>query len=158
MSQREELIDILESSHAKILSLLNEVDIQREIYPLWTVREIMAHLAGWDDLVIKHIQTLVDAHAPAAPAIKGINAYNATSLASREDLDYDQVLKEYIQNRQALLKLLRDVPAEMISVQYAVPWGGEENLEEVVNIFGPHELEHAEDMQSLIAQAREQKR
>ncbi len=152
MSQRDELIAILESSRAKMLAHLDEIDKNREIYPLWTIREMLAHLSGWDDAVIAFIRSLMAGKIPATPAARGINVYNAESVASREDLDYDHIYREYIQTREELLQLLREVPDEKITERFILPWGGPGTLVDIVNIFGPHEEEHAEDVEKLIVQ------
>jgi len=49
MGKREEILKMLETSHVAMMAQLNEIDKQRKIYPLWTIREIVAHLSGWDD-------------------------------------------------------------------------------------------------------------
>ena len=38
MSQRDDLIGILEHSRAKMVAHLDEIDKNRKIYPLWTIR------------------------------------------------------------------------------------------------------------------------
>jgi hypothetical protein len=152
MSQRDELIAILEHSRAKMVAHLDEIDKNRKIYPLWTIREMLAHLSGWDDAVIAFIQSLMTGKIPATPAARGVDVYNAETVATREGLDYDHIYREYIETRNVLLKLLREVPDEKITEQYILPWGDPGTLVDIINIFGPHEEEHAEDVEKIIAQ------
>jgi hypothetical protein len=156
MSQRDELIAMLERSRAKMVAHLDEIDKNRKIYPLWTIREMLAHLSGWDDAVIAFIQSLMAGKIPATPAARGINVYNAETVATREGLDYDHIYREYIQTRNVLLQLLREVPDEKITEQYILPWGDPGTLVDIINIFGPHEEEHAEDVEKLILQSKAQ--
>jgi len=155
MNQRDELIAILEHSRTKMMAHLDEIDKNRKIYPLWTIREMLAHLSGWDDAVIAFIQSLMTGKIPATPAARGMDAYNAETVATREGLDYDHIYREYLQTRKVLLQLLREVPDEKVTAQYILPWGEPGTLVDIINIFGPHEVEHAEDVEKLIVQHKE---
>lgn len=154
MDQREALIQRYESSRAKMIAHLDEIDRNRKIYPLWTVREIIAHLSGWDDATIAFIRSLVAGTAPATPAVRGIDVYNAETVATREGLSYDQVYREYIETRKVLLDLIRTMPEEKVNEIYTMPWGDEGTLVDMVDIFEEHEEEHAEDVRKLIEQHR----
>lgn len=156
MSQRDELIATLEHSRAKMVAHLDEIDKNRKIYPLWTIREMLAHLSGWDDAVIAFLQSLMAGEIPATPAVRGVNVYNAETVATRESLDYDHIYREYLQTRKVLLQLLREVPDEKVTAEYILPWGNPGTLVDIVNIFGPHEEEHAEDVEKLIVQNKVQ--
>ncbi len=151
MNQREDLIAILEHSRAKMVAQLNEIDLNRKIYPLWTIREMLAHLSGWDDAVIAFIQSLLTDQIPATPAARGIDVYNDETVSTREGLDYDHVYREYIETRKVLLQLLQEVPDAKVTSQYILPWGDSGTLVDIINIFGPHEEEHAEDVEKIIA-------
>jgi hypothetical protein len=156
MGQREELLAILKNSRAKMIKQLNEVDLKREIYPLWTIREMLAHLAGWDEAVIGYARSLMTEQTPATPAARGIDAYNAESVAARAGLNYDQVRDEFIGNREILMNLLQEIREEHITARHILPWGSKGNLVDIVNIWGPHEEEHAEDVEKLILQSQGQ--
>jgi hypothetical protein len=151
MNQREEMIKILENSRTRMVAHLEEIDKNRKIYPMWTIREMLAHLSGWDDAVIAFIQSLLEGNIPATPAALGIDSYNAETVAIREGLDYDHIFREYIETRKILLKLLRKVPQEKINTVYILPWGDPGTLVDIINIFGPHEDEHAEDIARMIS-------
>jgi hypothetical protein len=152
MDQRETLIQRLETSRSQMLAHLNEIEKNSKVYPLWTVREILAHLSGWDDATIAFIHAIVAGREPATPAARGIDVYNAETVATRETLDYDHVYREYIETRRILLDLIRTMPEEKIAQNFILPWGGEGSLVDIVNIFGPHEEEHAEDVARIILQ------
>ena len=150
MLQRDELIDILARSRAKMISHLDEIDKNRKIYPLWTIREMLAHLSGWDDAVIAFIHSLEEGKVPETPAARGMDAYNAETVATREGLDYDHIYREYIETRKILVDLLEKVPEEKIHQQYILPWGASGTLVDIVQIFGPHEEEHADDVAKIL--------
>ncbi|MBI5354231.1 MAG: ClbS/DfsB family four-helix bundle protein [Chloroflexi bacterium] len=150
MTQNEILIQRLETSRAMMIAHLDEIDRNRKIYPLWTVREIIAHLSGWDDATIAFIKAIVAGEVPATPAARGIDAYNEETVATREGLDYDHIYREYLETRKVLLDLIRTMPEEKTTQQFILPWGDEGTLVDIIDIFGPHEEEHAEDVQKII--------
>jgi hypothetical protein len=154
MSQRADLIALLEHSRAKMVAHLDEIDKNRKIYPLWTIREMLAHLSGWDGAVIAFIKSLIAGDIPATPAVRGADIYNAETVSTREGLDYDHIYREYIETRKILHKLLLEMPEEKITEQRALPWGAPGTLADIINIFGPHEEEHAKDVEKLIAQSK----
>ncbi len=153
MTLNEQLVQRLEASRAAMIKHLDRIDKNRKIYPLWTVREILAHLSGWDDASIGFIRALLAGEVPPTPAARGIDVYNAETVATREGLDYDHIYREYIATRGALLDLIRKMPEEKISEKSILPWGGEGSLIDIINIFGPHEEEHAEDVRKIMKEA-----
>lgn len=150
MDQRQALIKRYELSRAKMIAHLDEIDRNRKIYPLWTVREIIAHLSGWDDATIGFIRSIIADDIPATPAARGIDVYNAETVATREGLSYDQIYREYIETRKVLLDLIRIVPEEKVTRKYIMPWGDEGSLADMVDTFEEHEIEHAEDVRKII--------
>ena len=154
MNQREELIETLQRSRERMVFQLDKIDLNRKIYPLWTIREMLAHLSGWDDAVIAFIQSLMAGAIPATPASRGMDAYNSETVATREGLDYDHVYREYVETRKTVLKLLLEVSEQQLTQEYILPWGEPGTLVDIINIFGPHEEEHAEDVAKIIAQSK----
>lgn len=147
MKQCEDLIAILEKSRAKMLAQLIGSDDQVNIYPSWTVREVLAHLSGWDDVAVIYLQALMMGQAPTLSTVSSIDRYNAESVAKRAGMNYDQVFHEYIQTRQLFIDLLRDLPEQEIIAEHILPWGEPGSLVDIVNVLGPHEAEHADDIE-----------
>ena len=150
METRQTLIAQMEQSRAKMLAQLDKIDMKREIYPLWTIREMLAHLSGWDDAVIESLRAFLAGREPATPAARGIDYYNAQTISTREGLDYDHIYREYIATRRTLLDLIRQMPEEKISEVNILPWGERGNLLDMIDIFAPHEEEHADDVEKII--------
>jgi len=150
---RPELISQLQHARAEMLSHLNEVDQNRHIYPLWTIREILAHITGWDDAVIASLNAHIAGREPGTPASRGIDAYNVSTVSTREGLDYDHIYREYIHTRATLIDLVNNMPLEKAAQRFVVPWGGEGDLAGLLKIFIDHEIEHAEDVHKIIRDA-----
>ena len=150
MGKREEIIKALENSHAMMMSQLDEIDKNRKVYPLWTIREIIAHLSGWDDASISFVNALLKGETPPVPAPRGPEVYNEETVSTREGLSYDRIVREYVETRAKLLGLIRQVSEEMVAQKSILPWGEEGSLEDIRQVFGPHELEHANDVKKII--------
>lgn len=150
MNKRDEILHALETSHATMRAQLDEIDKNRKVYPLWTIREILAHLSGWDDTVVGFLSALLKGETPLAVAPRGADVYNEETVSTREGLSYDRILSEYIQTRAKVMELIRTIPEEMVTQVSILPWGEEGSLQDMVNGFGDHELEHAQDVQKLI--------
>ncbi len=150
MGKREEILKMIESSHATMMAQLNEIDKQRKIYPLWTIREIIAHLSGWDDAAVGFVNALLRGETPPIPAPRGPEVYNEETVSTREGLSYDHIVREYMNTRAKLIALIRQITEEMVTQKSILPWGEEGSLESIVQVFGPHEMEHAMDVKKII--------
>jgi len=144
------LVEVMENSHRRILQLISMVDEDREIYPGWTTRELLAHLSGWDELVIDFLDALITGLVPAEIEGLDIDEYNVLSVKKRNGMNFLQLHQEYIDLRKKLLKLLSSVSLDQLDRQYILPWGETGTLVDVVNVFGPHESGHADDLDALI--------
>ena len=84
---------------------------------------------------------------PATPVVNGINAYNAESVATRETLDLEHIVKEWRLARTQLKAALRDFPLERLHEPLIFPWGHTGSVSELIRIFVEHEgEEHAAEL------------
>lgn len=153
MSIQEELLQVYKNSQTSITSQLDEIDKNRKIYPLWTIREIIAHLSGWDDSVIGMLNALLKGETPPVPAALGTDVYNAETVSTREGLSYDHVIREYYSTREKLNSLIRQADDRILTKTSILPWGEEGSIEMLVRFFSEHEAEHAEDIKKFIKAA-----
>lgn len=154
MGKREEILQAYEESRAAMMAQLDEIDRNRKIYPLWTIREILAHLSGWDDAAIAFLSALIKGEIPPTPAMRGIDMYNAETVSTREGLRYDHIVREYINTREKLLALVSMASDEILTQKAILPWGGEGTFEGITQVFSPHEIEHAEDVKRIIEEEK----
>ena len=150
MASKEELIHELEQARYVMRALLWDLEKahaeSKELYPTWTVKELLSHLAGWDDACIASLQAHAQGDVPATPASRGIDLYNESTVAERAALPLEHVIKEWEQTRQVFLQTIRDLPAEKLAETFVFPWGPKGTLESMVTIFAEHEMEHAEEI------------
>jgi hypothetical protein len=149
MDPREELIAELDQSRAILRELLADIPPDIEIYPGWTLRQFYAHLTGWDDAVTASLRAHAAGQTPATPAVQGINAYNAESVATRSTLDYEHIVREWHLAREELKKALRELPLEKMDEPLLYAWGPTGSVKHLIEVFVEHEgTEHAEELRA----------
>lgn len=149
MEERQRLIQQLDAAREKMRAVLADIDTQMVIYPGWTIKQVLAHIAGWDDANISSLRAHAGGEEPAAPAVRGIDFYNAQSVETREALSYEQTVKEWELARDQFKAVINEMPPEKFAERMLFPWGPTGTIARLVAIFANHEEEHAEEIQRL---------
>lgn len=147
-SERIFLLHRLDETRQGIEDILPEIDPAREIYPGWTIKEMLAHMTGWDDATIDSLRAHVVGRPPALEAIRSLDEYNSQTVSSRKDLDYDHILKEWRLTRQVLRTIIEQLPDEKFFEPLIVPWGDKTTVTYLVDMFRDHEQDHARDLRA----------
>jgi hypothetical protein len=150
MTDKDELMHNFDQARAKTRSILPGLDPGIEIYPHWTIKEILAHLAGWDDATIAALQAYNVGEATPLLADRGIDFYNSQTVAERAGLSYEQIRREWELVRQQLNSILAELPARMLEDRITSPWGSMVSVAELITIMTEHEEEHAEVIEAKI--------
>jgi hypothetical protein len=145
-AEKQALLQKLENARAELEDMLPRVDPAKEIYPGWTIRQFLAHMTGWDDANIASLRAHAAGHVPATPADLGINAYNAQTVTSRQDLDLEHITKEWRLTRRTLRTIVDEMAEEKFKQPLIVPWGGTGTVTSLLEVFIEHEEEHAGDL------------
>jgi hypothetical protein len=141
----------LDETRQEIEVLLSKIDPGKPIYPGWTIKDVLAHMTGWDDVTIASLRAHIGGRLPSQEAIRSLNDYNTRTVASRQDLDYELVLKEWRLTRQVLRTIIEQMPEDKFIEPLHVPWGGKTTVTELVDMFRGHEQEHARDIRTWMA-------
>jgi hypothetical protein len=151
MATKNELIAWLEESHIKMEALVAQIDCDSEIYPGWTIREILAHFTGWDDAVLASLKSHAAGGIPVVVAQHGPDAYNSATVTEREALSYEHIYREWQTTHEQLKIAIRDLPPEKMDTDIVFPWGQTGNVEDlVIGLTTEHEVSHAKDIEALI--------
>jgi hypothetical protein len=147
------LLKKMERSRARLNAALADATPYMEIYPSWKIKQVMDHIAGWDELVYLTLEAYQQEKSPPSMKGMGIDQYNAASVSSRSELLLEQSRQEYDSIRQKVLLSLRELPTEMLTREYTAPWGGMCTIPSIMKIFVSHELEHARQIEKLLPQS-----
>src|SRR5215468_5501983 len=139
MSDRDTYIKRYEAARMELREIVKLAEGNPQIYAPWRMKEVLDHITGWDDAVIASIKSFLAGDVPATPASRGIDAYNAETVTSREAIPYEVTQKEWETSRAELLDLLRQMTNEQLHTPFAFPWGGDGTIEDLVEIFTEHE-------------------
>jgi hypothetical protein len=145
-SERLFLLHRLDETRETIERILPTIDPTLEIYPGWTIKDMLAHMTGWDDATIDSLRSHVVDRPPSVAAIRSLDEYNLSTVTSRLDLNYEQVLKEWRLTRQVLRSLIEEIPADKFLEPVVVPWGEKSTVSFLVEMFRDHEEEHVRDI------------
>jgi uncharacterized damage-inducible protein DinB len=59
-AQRHFLIERLKNARQPLEDLLHQAPPDKEIYAGWTLKDLLAHISGWDHVTIEALQALED--------------------------------------------------------------------------------------------------
>jgi len=141
--QKKILVDRLKSAREHLNQFVSQAPIDKCIYPNWTLKQYLDHLSGWDDAIIASL----NAHAKNEPvpltAARGINAYNANTVATREALSLEHSRREFDRSREEVIEAIRNLPDEKFDQSFTFAWGDTGTVADLVKIFADHDEEHA---------------
>ncbi len=150
MDIHDEIIADLDDAREKMTALIASLNPVEEVYPGWTEKELLAHITGWDDLIINTLNRHLCGQAPVVSINRGIDFYNSTTVAERENLTLEHVKREYRETRDALKDLLRSIPTEVFDQVIITPWGPRGTVKEFIQVFSHHEREHEEEIRKSL--------
>jgi len=150
MHLRDKLIQELSEARAKMRKVAERAGENIEIYVPWKMKEVLAHITGWDDATIAALSSHAAGDTPATPARRGIDYYNAETVSTREELPYPHIVREWENTREQLIKVLQTMPDEKFDQPLVFPWGPTGSVAEIVGIMIHHEHEHADEISGLL--------
>ena len=150
MDEKAQLIQRLDTARAKMHAVVQQLTTEKIIYPGWTPKHLLAHIAGWDEAIIAALRAYAESQEYEIPAFRGINEYNARSVETREMLTYSQVYREWEQAREQVKEELQKMSEEKFKSELLFPWGGRGSVTQLVEVFIEHETQHAKEIEQLL--------
>ena len=149
-SQKKILVERLRKAREHLNQFVSQAPIDKQIYPNWTLKQYLDHLSGWDDAIIESL----NAHAKNEPvpqtAARGINAYNADTVTTRESLSFEHTRREFDKSREAVIETIQNLPDEKFDQPFTFAWGDSGTVADLVEIFAEHDEEHAEHLKEWL--------
>jgi hypothetical protein len=151
MDEKARLLQQLDGARERLRDVVDGIDVEEELYPTWTIKHILAHITGWDDAAASSLRAHAGGEDPATPAARGIDHYNAESVATREALSFEHIVREWGLARDQLKAAIEEMPPQQMAVPLILPWGPLGTLAQLVEILASHEVEHAEEVARIVA-------
>lgn len=117
----------------------------------WSVKDIIAHLASSEYLLVEALSTLLDPNTPTPYLMKygqqGLG-FNDTEVDARKDHPYQQILTEYTEQAEKAMHILPQIPVATLRTNGIFPWYGEAYDAEdfIVYAFYAHKREHTAEI------------
>jgi len=144
--------DVLMYGHRTVLNELQGLE-ERDTYKtgacgVWSIKDIIAHLASYERVLVELLQTLTGAAPAETPNLdryKSSRAFNDEQVAMRAECSFEEVLQEYVQTHDEVRELMADFPTEKLQTTGILAWYGREyDLEDfLVYSFYGHKREHS---------------
>ncbi len=139
----------IDHSRKQLAVLVDKIDSTAEIYPGWTIREILCNITSWEIVIHKAIQAFVSGDNPYFLHEQDFDQFNKEAIDFRADWSFEQVAKEWKDVRAALKKTILKLDESRLMEEMVLPWGSERPLAELIEIIGEHELEHSTDIEKI---------
>lgn len=144
------VLDVLNYGHQTVMKTLEGLPADawetKGVVGDWSVKDIMAHLASYEWVLVEVLQSLVNQKMPT-PTLKLMKKhgdFNNQQVALRQHKPWAEVLDEYEHNHARVMKLAQKIPPTTVRQKGVLPWyGAEYDLEDyIVYTFYGHKREH----------------
>jgi hypothetical protein len=150
MATIEEIRDVLAQSFERMLETLEQADETIEIYPSWTVKEIIAHLIGWDKVSSDSLSSFIQGGTPDKVSLNGVDAFNAEAVEALADLSLEETIQEWEKERQVLLDILTAFTDKQLETKITYPWGSKDTVARMLFSLSAHDTLHTNDIIAII--------
>ncbi len=149
MQEKKRLIKLLDESLDQMRAALEGIDTEKEALPGWTVKDVVAHVADWNEVTTTSLHAYRENSEHLIPDFSSLDEYNAKAVEMRKGLSCQQVLAEWEMAHNSLKTAVEDMPPEKFEGEMTYPWGQHGPISKIVEIMAHHEREHAEDFRKV---------
>ena len=150
MTKEDVLAKLAESRrdlHRAIQGLSDEEMTQVQVEGVWTIKDVLGHIASWEEFCLKPLQRYADGDPFEAEVTKDYLSLNPVLVSRKRNTPLDTILDEWDAIRQELTATASKLSAEQWEQKVISPWGDEGTVTEMLDELYEHELEHAHTIQ-----------
>ncbi|GIP39118.1 hypothetical protein J31TS4_23980 [Paenibacillus sp. J31TS4] len=137
---------------AESLAAVPEETVSRPIAPgKWSVKEIVAHMAAWDNYYLEEAVEKAAAGQPLTVRHLDFDEFNRRAADSGRERPLAELAAESAAHRRRLLELLRGASEEELRQVHTDGEGDPFSLEEYLNGFLPHDRHHRQQIEAFLA-------
>jgi hypothetical protein len=154
--KRDEAIQQLRAGRKEfqetIAGLVEEDFLRAKAIDKWTLKDLLAHLASWDEEVVRVLQTFTmpgESHYTYVISDRnGFAVWNEEQIAMRRDHSLPQVMSEFEIARRDLIQVVEGLTDPVLSRSRMTSWGKPSTGFELVMTQVEHDVEHAAQVRS----------
>jgi hypothetical protein len=145
MGDRDELTAKVEASRRGLLAAIECLTDEQMLKPVvgdWSVKDLLAHIASYEELALPDMERVGRGDAPALAAfdLKRVDEYNGLIMSLRRHFALDQARRELDATRRSLLEAIGRLPDSALAEgQFA---------RGMLQICTYHDVEHTEDIKA----------
>ena len=119
--KKDQLINKLEQAWEafteSFTGLTDEQMVEPGVTEDWSVKDILAHVTGWEEESLKHIPHILQGIQPPRYSIAygGIDAFNALKTEEKKGLSISEIRKQLYDTHQKLVDYIKTVPEEQFT-------------------------------------------
>ncbi len=163
---KSELLDWLQKKYQEWEALLDQIDPARMEQPGvngdWSMKDIVAHLTGWNRWLVIRFQAARGEAKPPPPwpaQLQEDDEINAWIYESNRNRSLEEVLDETHQVHQQLLAVIDSLPddvrIERVEPSYFLVWVGDERFP-ASDFFDHFHDDHESDVRAWLARVEKQ--
>jgi hypothetical protein len=143
VSDREEVYSPLEEARQELLGAIDGLTPEQMAVPVfadWSVKDILAHIASWEEYALPDFQRVARGHMPALASFRerDLDTWNALVMSLRRNFSLEQVMYELEANHKATIAALDALPDDRLPQgQFAHIWA---------TVTAGHDRQHSEDI------------
>lgn len=154
MSQADQsqLVSSLVQSYSNLQSAIKGIDPETIIYDesSWQIRDILWHIAVWDQQVTKSILAFNDGNTYSIPNFDE-DQFNQAAYLEGKKLTLEQLLEDSYLARQEFKDAIQGFPVGKFSSEFLFPWGDESgDITTLVGYMIEHDEEHLEEITRVL--------
>jgi uncharacterized protein (TIGR03083 family) len=154
--KRDEAVNKLRTARKDLLDSLQGLTEEDKLRPnaveKWSIKDLLAHIASWDEEVLRVIQAFAMQPEPhfsySISERNDFAAWNGDQIELRNERTLDQVQTEFRNARRDLIQVVEGLTDQVLMRPKMTSWGkirtGFELLDEMVQ----HDVEHTKDVRS----------
>jgi len=153
--ERKALIEAMEQAHAGFIRAIEGLTpreaARKGVTPLWSLKDLLAHMVGWLHEALKRVSDLVGGAKEKPYGPEEIQAMNRKFVENFKGMPWGLLLKDLRNLHSGLVEMAREVPERFLSPESGVcKWLNQVGCE--------HYQEHLEAVEKHAAQLKSQRR
>lgn len=152
LDNRESLVRQLERTQYEGMATLSELDPEAVVYndSGWTVKDIIAHLAAWDEPTVKSFQAYAEGGEYSIIGYHDLEVFNWSEYEMRRLLPYAEVYASWDAARTRIKEIVATLSPEQLVGTMRYPAGNLGNCAQLIREVWEHQQLHFDDILAAI--------
>ena len=118
-SPRQNIFTLLDANRKLLIDAVDGLSPEQMIVAIdgdWSVKDILTHVASWDELILPDLRRLRRGRVPtlASNPDEATDKWNDLLMAFRRNLPLDQVIAEFAETRAEVIAVLGEMSDDLL--------------------------------------------